>query len=164
MGEYENMTRQKTGSIIAGIAAMAFLGTAVLHSTGFDSISQLSEQAPTDLRAVAPALWLTFSFDLSVLGLIVAIIAFRPNIPRRLVMVVASLCPSKCCSFTIMVPGIHSADSDFAVRRRIDVNCCRSAATNNSRLIPKEIGVLAIRKRPPYDYDDLEQILSELQY
>lgn len=35
------MTRQKTGSIIAGIAAVGFLGTAALHSTGYDSISQL---------------------------------------------------------------------------------------------------------------------------
>ncbi|NIR49498.1 hypothetical protein GWO43_13405, partial [candidate division KSB1 bacterium] len=87
------ITRQKAGSIIAGIAAVGFLGTAALHSTGLDSITQIAGQSPTGLGSVAPALWLAFSFNLSVVGLIVAIIAFRPSTIGRLVLVVAALSP-----------------------------------------------------------------------
>ncbi len=87
------MTRQRAGSILSGISAAGFLGTALLHSTGYDSVTRLAEQAPAELRAMAPALWLVFSFDLVVLGLIVAVFAIRPSSVGRIVLVLAALCP-----------------------------------------------------------------------
>lgn len=99
------MTRKKAGSLIAGVAAASFLGTAALHSTGYDTISQLAEQAPADLAALAPALWLAFSFDLSVVGLIVAVIAIRPSTPGRLVLVVAAISPLSAAALQLWFIG-----------------------------------------------------------
>lgn len=99
------MTRQKAGSIIAGIAAAGFIGTAAIHSTGYDSISRLAKQAPPDLGAVVPALWLAFSLDLCVVGLIMAIIAFRPRMFIRSVLVVAALCPLSAAALQLWFLG-----------------------------------------------------------
>jgi hypothetical protein len=89
----EVMTRMRRGSIITGIAAVGFLGTAVLHSTGYSWITQLAEQSPGVLRTLAPALWLSFALDLVVIGLILAVLAVRPCAIARPLLVVASLCP-----------------------------------------------------------------------
>ncbi len=87
------MTRRKIGSIVAGVAAMGFLGTAALHSTGYNAITRLSEGAAPELQALAPALWLAFSFELITLGLIVAVIALRPSPSGRLILAIAALAP-----------------------------------------------------------------------
>jgi hypothetical protein len=87
------MTRQKTGSIIAALAAIGFIGTAALHSTGYESISQLSAEVPNELQVLVPALWIAFSLDLTVLGLIVAVISWGRPPGRRLILALAALCP-----------------------------------------------------------------------
>ena len=87
------MTRQTSGSIIAGIAAVGFLATAGLHATGYKMISSLAKQAPEALQAFAPALWLAISLDLVILGLIVGVVAFRPNGVGRVILIIAAMCP-----------------------------------------------------------------------
>lgn len=86
------MTRGQTGRALAGLAALGFLGTAVLHGSG-TSVVRLAEGGPGVLRQVLPALWLAFSLDLTVVGLIVAVTAFRPDTSSRAILVVASACP-----------------------------------------------------------------------
>lgn len=87
------MTRRRIGSMIGGVAAMGFIATAVLHSTGFRAVTRLSQTAAAELRALVPALWLVFSFDLVILGLIVAVVTFRPSAPGRIIVATAALCP-----------------------------------------------------------------------
>ncbi len=87
------ITRQRAGSIIAAVAAIGFIGTAALHSTGYDSISQLSVGTPHKLQILIPALWLAFSLDLTVLGLIVAVISWQHPPGSRLILAIAALCP-----------------------------------------------------------------------
>ena len=99
------MTRQRTGSIITGIAAAGFLGTAILHSTGYGAILRLAEQAPAELQVLAPAMWLVFSFDLAILGLIVAVVAVRPSAVGRLVLVLAALCPLSAAGLQLRFLG-----------------------------------------------------------
>jgi hypothetical protein len=87
------MTRARLGSILAALAAVGYLATAWLHSTGYDSVTELAAAGPSDLAALAPALWLVFSLDLVILGLIVAVTAWRPTGPARLVLLVAAFGP-----------------------------------------------------------------------
>lgn len=87
------MTRHRAGSAIAGVAAMAYLVSAGLHSTGYGMIVRMAEQAPPDLGTLAPAMWLAFSLDLTVVGLIVGAVAIRPSRWGRLILVIAALCP-----------------------------------------------------------------------
>jgi hypothetical protein len=99
------MTRRNAGSIVAGVAALGFFGTAALHSTGYKAITELSMGTAPELQAVAPALWLVFSFDLVVLGLIVGIIAFRPSSSGRLILVVVALGPISAAGLQIRFLG-----------------------------------------------------------
>lgn len=85
--------RRKTGSILAGVACLGFLATAWLHSTGYASVTEAAADVPSDLGAVMPALWLMFSFDLIVLGLIVGVIAYRPPATARIILWIAALAP-----------------------------------------------------------------------
>ncbi len=87
------MTRRKTGRILAGVAAAGFFATAWLHGTGYDSVTQLAGTGPRELESLVPALWLSFSFDLVVLGLIVAAVAWRPSTSSRAVLAIAALAP-----------------------------------------------------------------------
>lgn len=87
------MTRRKIGSILAAVACLGFLATAWLHSTGYSSVCELAADVPSDLGAVMPALWLMFSFDLIVLGLIVGVIAWRPPRTARIILCLAALAP-----------------------------------------------------------------------
>ena len=87
------MTRAQLGSLLTGLAGAGFLGTAALHGTGYDSVTQLAAQGPAELQALMPALWVAFSLDLVVIGLILAVVARRP-IPRdRLLLAVAAFSP-----------------------------------------------------------------------
>ena len=87
------MTRHRAGSIQAAIAAVGFLGTATLHSTGYSSVVDLAAGVPSELGVLMPALWLVFSLDLAVLGLIVAAVAWRPFGGTRLILGLAALSP-----------------------------------------------------------------------
>jgi len=88
------VSRKKVASILTGVTALGYLATAALHSTGHEFIAAQAEQAPPDLRALAPALWLMFSLDLTVLGLILGVIAFNSATGgARYVVVIAGLCP-----------------------------------------------------------------------
>lgn len=78
---------------MTGVAALGFLGTAALHSTGYDSIVRLAKDVPGMLGQVMPALWLAFSFDLTVLGLILGVLTLRPADVARPILVIAALCP-----------------------------------------------------------------------
>jgi hypothetical protein len=81
------------GSLLVGLAAAGFFATAAIHSTGYDSVTALAAQGPEDMQALMPALWLAFSFDLIVIGLILGVVAFRPARSSRLIVAVAALCP-----------------------------------------------------------------------
>lgn len=87
------MTRHRAATILTGVAAAGFLGTAALHGTGYDSVSALAAEVPSELGPVMPALWLIFSFDLVILGLIVGLVAYRPAPIGRLILVIAALSP-----------------------------------------------------------------------
>ncbi len=81
------------GSLLVGLAAAGFFATAAIHCTGYDSVTALAAQGPEDMQALMPALWLAFSFDLIVIGLILGVVAFRPARSSRLIVAVAALCP-----------------------------------------------------------------------
>ncbi|KPJ91494.1 MAG: hypothetical protein AMS18_08605 [Gemmatimonas sp. SG8_17] len=87
------MTRQRSASILMGLAALGFLGTAAVHTTGYGTVLRLAAEVPSDLGPAIPALWLVFSLDLAVIGLIVAVVAWRPQPIGRWVLVIASLSP-----------------------------------------------------------------------
>jgi hypothetical protein len=99
------MRRQQLARIVAGFAAIGFLGTAALHSTGYDSVAQLAAEVPSDLAPVMPALWLVFSLDLTIVGLIVAAVAYRPAPPGRLVLVIAAFCPLGAAALQLLFIG-----------------------------------------------------------
>ena len=87
------MTRDRGARFAAGLAALGYLGTAWLHSTGYESIVLLAKDVPGVMGQVMPGLWLLFSFDLTVLGLIVGVLALRPRDVARPILVIAALCP-----------------------------------------------------------------------
>jgi len=87
------MTRFRSARCLTGLASFGFLSTAALHSTGYDSIVDLSRDVPGAMGAVMPALWLVFSSDLAVLGLIVGVLAIRPTDVARPVLTIAACCP-----------------------------------------------------------------------
>jgi hypothetical protein len=75
------------------VAAVGYLATAWLHGTGFGPVTAAAALGPPELAALVPALWLSFSLDLVVLGLIAAVVAWRPSAAGRLVLAVAALTP-----------------------------------------------------------------------
>lgn len=87
------MTRLAVGRTLTGLAALGFLATAGLHSTGYDTVTQLAAEVPFDLGPVMPALWLMFSIDLAIIGLIVATVAYCPVPLARLILVIAAFSP-----------------------------------------------------------------------
>lgn len=99
------MTRQTAGSIIAGIAAVGFLATAGLHATGYSMVADLAKQAPAEFRALAPALWLAFSFDLAIVGLIIGVVALRPSGVGRVVLLIAGMCPIGAAGLQLIFLG-----------------------------------------------------------
>ncbi len=56
-------------------------------------MTEAAADVPSDLGAVMPALWLMFSFDLIVVGLIVGVIAYRPPATARIILWIAALAP-----------------------------------------------------------------------
>jgi hypothetical protein len=99
------MTRGRVARLLTGLAALGFLGTAGLHSTGYDSIVRLASDVPGVMGQVMPALWLVFSFDLTVLGLIVGVLALRPGDVARPILMIAALCPLGAAGLQIRFIG-----------------------------------------------------------
>ncbi|KPK55692.1 MAG: hypothetical protein AMS21_13370 [Gemmatimonas sp. SG8_38_2] len=70
-----------------------YVTTARIHSTGFDSVTRLARGGPANLTGLMLALWLAFSLDLIVMGLVIAAAAWRPDRLGRIVVGIAALCP-----------------------------------------------------------------------
>lgn len=83
-----------------GLAALGYFGTAWIHSTGFDSVTALATEGPEEMAGLGPALWLAFSLDLIVLGLIILGAALRRGGAARAVIAVAALCPLGAARFS----------------------------------------------------------------
>jgi len=62
---------QRVGRILGACSGLGFILTAGLHATGYSTVNTLSLQVPEDLRALIAMLWLAFSADLVVAGVIV---------------------------------------------------------------------------------------------
>ena len=99
------MTRQRLGGVLTGIAAAGFLATAAFHTTGYSSVVNAAALAPGRVRALLPMLWLVISFDFAVLGMIVAVVAFRPEGPARSILSVAALSPFAAAGLQIRFFG-----------------------------------------------------------
>lgn len=99
------MTRPRIAGMVAGVAAIGYLGTALLHSTGYSSVVELAAEVPSDLGALMPALWLAFSLDLAVVGLIVGVVAWRRPQAGSLILVIASLQPLGTASLQLRYIG-----------------------------------------------------------
>lgn len=87
------MTRRRIGTALTVVAALAFFATAGIHSTGYSSVTALTADASPDLAALVPALWLAFSMDLVVVGLIVGVVAFGTVRGGRPILFCAALNP-----------------------------------------------------------------------
>ena len=87
------MRHTQAGGILAGVAAVGFLATAVLHSTGYGSVVELAADVPSDLGPLIPALWLAFSLDLAVVGLIVGVVAWKQPVASPPILFIAALQP-----------------------------------------------------------------------
>ena len=86
-------TRASRARLLAGLSSLGFLGTALVHSSGYASIARLAHDVPGPMGRLMPGLWLIFSMDLTVLGLILAAVVLRPGDAARPVLVIAALCP-----------------------------------------------------------------------
>jgi hypothetical protein len=99
------MARQRLGSGITAVAAIGFWVTAALHTAGYSSVIRSAGQAPETVRRLLPLLWLALSSDLVVVGLIVALVAFRPGGPARIILTVAAICPLAAAGLQIRFIG-----------------------------------------------------------
>ena len=99
------MTRRRIGTALTAAAAISFVATAGIHSTGYDSVTALAREGPADLAALVPALWLVFAFDLVIIGLMVGVVAIRGATGGRMIMVLAALCPLGAAGLQIRFLG-----------------------------------------------------------
>ena len=87
------MNRSKAARWLTLISAVGFVATAALHGSAYGAINRLAEDGSPDIQTLMPALWLVFSVDLIVLGLILAVVALVPVGGARYIVAIASLCP-----------------------------------------------------------------------
>jgi hypothetical protein len=87
------MMREKSGTILAWVAAIMYLLTAAMHMLGFEPTRALAQQGPADLRPLVPLLWLSFALSLVVLAAIVAACAHRGASADRLILALTALGP-----------------------------------------------------------------------
>ncbi len=99
------MRRDPVGRALAGISCAGLLGTAALHGTGYPSIARAAARVQGVLGAAIPALWLRFSLDLLVVGLIVGTVAARPGRSARVILGLAALCPLGAAGLQIRFIG-----------------------------------------------------------
>jgi hypothetical protein len=98
------MSRRRIGTSLTVAAAVAFIATAGLHATGYDSVTALAEQAAGDLASLVPMLWLGFSVDLVVLGLVIGAVALR-GAGGRLILTFTALCPLAAAGLQVRFLG-----------------------------------------------------------
>lgn len=98
-------TRASRARLLTGLSSLGFLGTALLHGTGYPSIARLAEDVPGPMGRIMPGLWLIFSIDLTVLGLILVVVAGRPGPAARPVLAVAALCPLAAAGLQLWLIG-----------------------------------------------------------
>lgn len=87
------MTRERTARTLTGLTALGFLATAGIHASGYDAITVMASAVGGSLGALIPALWIAFSFDLTVLGLIVVVLTLRPRECASPILLIAGLAP-----------------------------------------------------------------------
>lgn len=105
IGEARAVTRENLGRIFAWAAAAGFVGTAVLHGTGYRAVATLAAGSPGGLDALVPAMWLAFSLDLAVVGLIIAVVAWKRSRDGGLILALGSLCPFGAAVLQIVFLG-----------------------------------------------------------
>lgn len=84
---------RRIGSILTGLTALAFFAAAALHATGYGWIVAQANLMTDEAALVVPPLWLMFSADLAIIGLILLIVAVRPGRASPLIVLVAALAP-----------------------------------------------------------------------
>ncbi|MDH3292163.1 MAG: hypothetical protein OEO20_11005 [Gemmatimonadota bacterium] len=97
--------RKRLGSILGACSALGFVLTAGLHATGYRSVTDLARQGPEDLRTLVPALWVSFSTDLVVTGLIVLVVVWRRSTASSLVLTIAGFIPAIAAGLQIAYLG-----------------------------------------------------------
>jgi hypothetical protein len=97
--------RKRLGSILGACSALGFVLTAGLHATGYPAVTDLARQGPEDLRALVPVLWVAFSTDLVVTGLIVLVVVWRRSRASRLVLTIAGFIPAIAAGLQIAYLG-----------------------------------------------------------
>ena len=91
--------------MLTGAASLSFFLTAALHGSGYASVAAAAESVPGTIGQLIPALWLVFSSDLAVIGLIIAVLAFRPTPAARPILAIAALCPLAAASLQLVTIG-----------------------------------------------------------
>ena len=99
------MTRLQIGRWLTWATSLAFLATAALHGSGYRSMVSLSRDLPGTLGKLVPMLWLVFSSDLVILGLIIGVVAMRPSRTARPVLALAALCPLVVAAMQLLSIG-----------------------------------------------------------
>ncbi len=99
------MTRQRLGTVLTAVAAAGFFATAAFHTTGYSSVVNAVALAPERVRVLLPMLWLAITFDFTVMGLIVAVLAYRPEGPVRSILPVVAICPFGAAGLQIRFVG-----------------------------------------------------------
>ncbi len=87
------MTSPKTASLLAWIAAILYIITAVWHQSGLSSITALAATGPAGLQPLVPALWVAFGVSLVLLALIIMACARSTSPDRRAILALAALGP-----------------------------------------------------------------------
>jgi len=87
------LTRHKFARGLTGLSAAGFFIAAMLHTSGYQSVTLLAQQGPRGLGGLVSALWLAFSAAMIILGLIVAILAREPVGGARAILVLAACLP-----------------------------------------------------------------------
>ena len=99
------MTRTGKARLLTGLAGLGFLFTAGLHSTGYDSVARVADDVPGMIGRIMPGLWLAFSFDLTVLGLILGVLAIWPSRVARPILVIAAASPLAAAGLQLRLVG-----------------------------------------------------------
>jgi predicted anti-sigma-YlaC factor YlaD len=99
------MGPKRLRSVLGIGSAFGFLATAGLHMTGYSSIVDLARQAPEDVRSLMPPLWVSFSVDLVVLGLIVLVAVWHPSRMSGFVVALAGLVPAIAAGLQVAYLG-----------------------------------------------------------
>jgi hypothetical protein len=87
------MTRYKVARGLTWLSAAGFFIAAMLHTSGYQSVTLLAQQGPSGLGGLISALWLAFSAAMITLGLIVAILAREHVGGARAILILAACFP-----------------------------------------------------------------------